>query len=64
MLRDMSEGNLINIDDTEDEDEEICAGCGMERSEWKGNNGEGFTKNAIDYCCMDCAEGIECDCGI
>jgi hypothetical protein len=64
MIHDMSEGNLTNMDDTEDEDEDICVGCGMEKSEWKGNNGEGYTRDGMDYCCTDCAEGIECGCGM
>jgi hypothetical protein len=42
--------------------EGICAGCGIESSEWKGNHGRGFTKNGQVYCCRDCAEDIECNC--
>jgi hypothetical protein len=46
------------------ESEDVCAGCGMERSEWKGNQGKGYIKDGSIYCCRDCAEDIECTCGI
>ena len=39
-------------------------GCGMERSEWKGNNGKGYYEDGVAYCCRDCAEDIECACGL
>jgi hypothetical protein len=53
------------IDDVDDEDiEDVCAGCGMEKIEWKGNNGKGYLKNGQAYCGRDCSEGIECKCGL
>jgi hypothetical protein len=61
MDRGRSEREIDDID--EEETEDICAGCGMERSEWKGNRGRGYTKNGQIYCCQDCAEDIECNCG-
>lgn len=43
---------------------EICAGCGMHKSSWEANNGKGYLKGGETYCCKDCAEGIECVCGL
>jgi hypothetical protein len=55
---DMNEADL----EEDDEMEEACPGCGIERSEWKGNNGQGVPKNGETYCCQDCADGIDCTC--
>jgi hypothetical protein len=60
MARDRSEGEVDDIDDGGIED--ICAGCGVGSSEWKGNQGRGYMKNRQVYCCHDCAENIECNC--
>jgi hypothetical protein len=57
------EGVEKELDDTDDwMAEDICAGCGIESSEWQGNQGKGFMKNDQLYCCRDCAEDIECNC--
>jgi hypothetical protein len=44
--------------------EEVCIGCGMHKSSWKGNNRGGYAKDGERYCCQDCAEGIECTCSL
>jgi hypothetical protein len=44
--------------------EKICVGCGMPENSWKGNNGRGYLKGEETYCCRDCAEGVECTCGV
>jgi hypothetical protein len=62
MMREMPEENNRDIDELEMED--ICMGCGTEESEWKDNKGRGYTKNGRVFCCKDCAEGIECTCGL
>ena len=64
--RDMEEMEEEDLDEENlDEDEEIeetCPGWGMERSEWKGNNGQGVPKNGEIYCCQGCTDGINCTC--
>jgi hypothetical protein len=40
----------------------ICDGCGMKRSEWKGNSGHGYVKDGLTYCCKGCAEETTCSC--
>jgi hypothetical protein len=62
MPEERSEKDGIDIDESEMED--ICVGCGMEKSEWKGNEGKGYMKDGQMFCCEDCAEGIECTCGL
>jgi hypothetical protein len=47
-----------------DEMKRICAGCKIHKSHWKENNGEGYPKNKVIYCCRDCSEGIECMCNL
>ena len=42
--------------------EEICPACGMTKSEWKGNNGQGYTREGQIFCCAGCAEGTGCTC--
>jgi len=42
--------------------EEKCANCGMPKSEWRGNNGQGFAMNGQTYCCQGCAIGTGCTC--
>lgn len=65
MVRSKSEKENSNTFGTDEiEMEDICVGCGMESSEWKGNQGKGYSKNGRIYCCRDCAEDIECTCGI
>jgi hypothetical protein len=64
-MRDRLEQEYSDLYGTEEiESEDICVGCGMERSEWKGNHGQGQIKNGRIYCCRDCAEDIECTCGV
>lgn len=38
---------------------QMCAGCGMERSEWSG---EGYELANKRYCCEGCADGTGCTC--
>jgi hypothetical protein len=64
MLRGTLGSSISYIDKIGKDGEDVCVGCGMERSEWKGNNGGGYTKNGVNYCCIDCAEDIECECGL
>jgi len=42
--------------------EEKCVNCGMPKSEWRGNNGQGFVVNGQTYCCQGCAIGTGCTC--
>ena len=44
-------------------EDDVCTGCGMSRSDWKGNDGRGYAEDGIYYCCQECAEGSECTCG-
>ena len=39
-----------------------CAGCGLPKFQWKGNDGEGYTFQGLPYCCQGCAEGEDCTC--
>jgi hypothetical protein len=52
------------LDETEDMEDmgETCPGCGMDRSEWKGNMGQGVPKDGETYCCQGCADGVDCTC--
>ncbi len=43
--------------------EQTCPNCGMPKSEWQGDGGEGYTKDGVTYCCRGCAEGTGCTCG-
>lgn len=43
--------------------QQTCPGCGMERSVWKGNGGQGVAKDGATYCCQECADGTGCICG-
>jgi hypothetical protein len=62
MMIERPEENNRDVDELEME--EICVGCGTEESEWKGNQGKGYMKNKQVFCCKDCAEEIECICGL
>ena len=42
--------------------EQKCAKCGMAKSEWQGNNGQGITLADKTYCCQGCAIGTGCTC--
>jgi hypothetical protein len=42
--------------------EEVCPGCGLERSAWQGNGGRGYPADGGSHCCRACAEGIDCTC--
>jgi hypothetical protein len=42
--------------------EQTCSRCGMSRSEWKGNDGQGYTQDHQTFCCQGCAEGSGCTC--
>jgi hypothetical protein len=36
---------------------DTCPSCGMERSEWKGNGGQGVESGGQTYCCEPCRDG-------
>lgn len=40
----------------------VCAGCGMPKDEWVGNEGEGFKKGDQWFCCEGCAQQTGCEC--
>lgn len=40
----------------------ICEECGIPESEWKANNGEGYARHNVRYCCQGCFLGIGCSC--
>jgi hypothetical protein len=42
--------------------EQVCAGCGRLKVDWKGNNGQGYVDGGLAYCCRGCAEGTGCTC--
>jgi hypothetical protein len=42
--------------------EQTCAKCGMPKSQWQGNGGNGFTIGDKTYCCQGCATGTGCTC--
>jgi hypothetical protein len=42
--------------------EDLCTGCGFNRSEWKGNKGQGYISGGEFYCCKSCANDIGCMC--
>lgn len=37
--------------------EQTCPACGMPRSQWKENDGQGYTSAGQTYCCRGCAGG-------
>lgn len=39
-----------------------CAGCGMPKSEWTRNDGQGFLREGLLFCCQGCAEYDHCTC--
>jgi hypothetical protein len=43
--------------------QQTCQKCGMEKSQWKGNSGQGVTANGQTFCCAGCAQGTKCTCG-
>jgi hypothetical protein len=62
MMRDEPEREIDSADDEIIDD--ICSGCGIESSAWRGNQGRGYMKNGQVYCCRDCSEDIECNCSV
>jgi len=42
--------------------EQQCPKCGMSKSQWRGNNGQGFQLGDQTYCCQGCAVGTGCTC--
>jgi hypothetical protein len=42
--------------------EQTCPVCGMRKEQWKGNGGEGVTRDGQTYCCRGCAAGTGCTC--
>jgi hypothetical protein len=60
----MEEIDEEELDEAEGEEdmEETCVGCGLDRSEWKGNRGQGVVKDGETYCCQGCADGVDCSC--
>lgn len=43
-------------------EQQRCPRCGMNRSEWQGNGGQGVEKGGTLYCCDGCANGTGCTC--
>jgi len=39
-----------------------CPECGMDRSQWTRNDGLGFEKEGLTYCCKGCARTTGCVC--
>jgi hypothetical protein len=39
-----------------------CANCGMGKSQWTRNDGRGFSREGIFYCCEGCAQDNHCTC--
>jgi hypothetical protein len=44
-------------------DQQTCPRCGMEKSAWKGNDGQGVDRDGTRFCCRECADGTGCICG-
>ena len=42
--------------------ERTCPNCGMPKSQWKGNYGQGYQQQGETYCCEGCAENVGCGC--
>ena len=42
--------------------EQACLKCGMPKSEWKANDGQGYVREGEGYCCRGCAEDKGCSC--
>lgn len=42
--------------------EQNCPVCGMKKTEWTENAGNGVEKDGRTYCCAGCAEGTGCTC--
>jgi hypothetical protein len=36
---------------------DTCPNCGMERTEWRGNGGQGVESDGRIYCCQGCLDG-------
>lgn len=43
-------------------EEEVCAGCGLEKCAWLGNQGGGYTRDGKQNCCQGCGDRCECPC--
>ena len=41
---------------------QTCPNCGIEKADWRGNNGQGFQVGDKTYCCQGCATGTGCTC--
>lgn len=52
---------MENVPHAQQQDEK-CPNCDMKRSEWRGNNGQGFAMGGQTYCCQGCAIGTGCIC--
>jgi hypothetical protein len=39
-----------------------CPACGLGKSEWVVNKGEGYSYDEMTYCCRGCAEDVGCSC--
>jgi hypothetical protein len=64
MLRNVPEKDVNYTNIGKVENEETCIGCGMGKYRWIGNNGRGYSQGTYTSCCKDCAEGIQCRCGL
>jgi len=54
--------NQTNDNATTTQTGQTCANCGMEKAEWRGNNGQGLEMAGKMYCCAGCASGSGCTC--
>jgi hypothetical protein len=59
MSADMEE---TEIDEEIDLEPTSCARCGMEKQDWRGNQGRGYPNEGDVYCCKGCAEDTGCTC--
>jgi hypothetical protein len=39
-----------------------CANCGMPKSQWTRNDGQGVKRENVMYCCEGCAQDNRCIC--
>jgi hypothetical protein len=44
--------------------EQMCPYCGLPKELWQGNEGDGYDKDDMTFCCQGCAEGTGCTCKV
>ena len=42
--------------------QQVCPNCGLPKSEWKGNGGNGYSGDEATYYCQGCAVQMGCNC--